>query len=176
MINNYNLELDEVDWKPNYVLSKSSIGHIIFTFKKILNVKPKNIYETTLYDLLKPLLKQLLLEYNRVLLCSNIVERDVKYFNLIGNMPSYISINNEEHGNIKLKKPKIGMMINALKQRIIYILNREIPFLYQQNENYLIEFKKMRFQLNNFEDFVNSFENEFIDAIDQAHKVQQYYY
>lgn len=169
----YNLTLDLVEWKPYYSLSKSSVGQIMYSFQRILNVIPKNIYEETLYEILKPLIENLVNEYCKILLCSSIVENNVKYYNLIGKMPTNVSICESEHGMIKLKKPKIGKMISALKQRISFILKREIPTLYLQNDEYLKEFNNMRIEIKNFEEIVNNFEQEFIEAIDAAHKAQQ---
>ena len=37
--------LDNVDWKPYYVLSRASLGQIMVSFDKIRHVVPKNNYE-----------------------------------------------------------------------------------------------------------------------------------
>lgn len=169
----YDLSLDQVNWNPSYILSKASIPQIIISFKNILKVNPKNEYETTLYQRLKPAVEILINAYDEILRCKNLKENQVKYYNLIINMPSSVTIFHKEHGRIRMSNAKIGALIEACKQRIKFILERDIPSLYLTDHEILQEFNKMKSQMENFEYNLLDFEAEFILAIDEAHKTQQ---
>ncbi|QKF94260.1 hypothetical protein QKU48_gp0802 [Fadolivirus algeromassiliense] len=171
---NSELTLDMVNWKPFYSLSRASLGQIMVSFKNILKVAPKNTYETALYSRLKPAVEGLLECYNDILKFNSPVERDVKYYNLIVNLPHGVSENEQHHGSIQMRNAKIGKLIEAAKQRIQFIETRETPVMYTTNQNYLQEFNKMKNQLNDLKDTLDDFEEEFVEAVDQAHKAQQH--
>ena len=173
---NYQLSLDSVKWNRNYSLSRASIGQIMRSFNNILSVNPKNIYEETLYKHLKPEVQKLMDDYNQLLLCDNAYNFNVRYYNLIVNMPKDVSIYNQEHGNIRLGNPKIGALIKASKQRIDFIINREIPYICKQDQNIHIEFIKLQQDMIKFKETLINFEKQFVLAIDKAHKSQQVYY
>jgi hypothetical protein len=172
-IKEYALSLNMVDWKANYVLSKASIGQIMVCFSNILKVIPKNVYEIKLYEKLKPAIEKLLSEFNKMLMYKEVKDRDVKFYNLIVNMPNNVSINDVEAGSIVLKSAKIGALIKAMKQRINFIKDREFPQRYLEDQELLQEFHNLRMVINNYLNAVNDFESEFISAIDGAHKAQQ---
>lgn len=168
------LDLDQVNWNSNYILSKASLGQIMVSFRNILKVNPKNLYETTLYGNLKPAIKSLLDVYCNILNCKNLKEYNVKYYNLIGNMPSSVSELHDEHGCIRMKNAKISALIKASKQRTDFIIQRETPLMYLDDSEYLIEFTNMKMQLANiFVKQLLEFETDFIFAIDEAHKAQK---
>jgi len=163
--------LDMITIESYYCLSRASLGQIIKTLLNILNNIPKNTYEKNLYSRLKPAIEYLVGYYTDILKYSNNIEKDVKYYNLIVNLPKSISVNEIEHGNIKLKYAPIGKLIVAAKQRLEFIETREIPKLYIDNELYLKEFIKMKKQLVNFTYALKDFEYEFVDAVIKARNV-----
>ena len=170
---NNELDLLMVDWKPYYILSKASIGQIMMCFTKILNVVPKNTYELKLYEYLKPSTTTLISEFKKLLIYDNDIERDILFYNLIINLPKTVSVNDEEDGLIKLRSAKIGYLIKAIKQRIKFIQERDIPQRYVNNLEQLEKFNSLRSNINNFNSMVCIYESEFIVAIDQAHRSQQ---
>lgn len=170
------LSLGSVDWKPNYVLSRASIGQIMVCFSKILYVVPKNIYEDKLYEKLKPLTEHLLNDFKNLLTYTGDKDRDVKFYNLLINMPINVSVNDREDGLIKLKYAKIGSLIKAAKQRIKFIIERDAPERYLGDQELLQEFNNLKSRIKNFLDTMNDYEAEFINAIDSAHKAQQVYF
>lgn len=172
----WNLSVFEVYWARYFNLSEASIGQIIYCFYNIISIVPKKVYDEVLYEYLKPAIWTLLKEYSKILNCNSQTEKDVKYFNLIRTMPNGTSVYPEEHGKIKLGKPKIGALIKAMKQRITFILERETPQIYLNNQEMLSEFLNMKIQLQEFYTTVRNFEQEFVLAIDEAHKAQQRYY
>jgi len=167
-----NLSIYQVPWKYNCSLSNASIGQIICCLNNVLYLEPKKVYEEKLYEFLKPSIQTVLIEFNNILNCHGIFELNVKYYNLIVPLPNNVSIFPEEHDRIKLGKPKIGALIKAIKQRIEFILIRDTPKMYLNNQFMLDEFLKMRTQLQEFLIVIRKFEQEFILAVDEAHKAQ----
>lgn len=166
----FDLTLNLVPWKPTFILSKSSIGQIMLSFSNILRVKPKNKYETTLYKYLKPAVETLVNAYSDMLKCSNVKEQQVKYYNLINVMPLGVTIFPETHDLIMMKNAKIGELIKAAKQRLNFILERDTPVIYVNDEEALEEFNNMKLQINNFIVILDNFEKEFMASINKAHK------
>lgn len=169
----YDLNLDQVNWKPNYNLSKASIAQIIVSFKNILKVNPKNHYETALYSKLKPEVEKLLSTYNEILKCKNVKEQSVKYYNLIVPLPNNVAIYPEEHGSVMMKNARIGSLIKAAKQRIEFIENRETPAIYITDPELIQEFNNMKLRMKELSQVLTCFEKSFVLAIDSAHKAQQ---
>lgn len=165
---NFLLRLDMVDWKPSYVLSKASLGQIMQCFNNIKNLIPKNLYERTLYSILKKIGEKLTEDYESTLISESKEEYSVKYHNLIVKLPLNVSINEEAHGNIKLKNASIGKLILASKQRIDFILKREPPLIYINNSSLLNQFEKMKKLLQEFYEKLIIFEEDFVLAIDEA--------
>jgi len=166
------ITLESVIWKFNFTLSRASIGQIMVSFQNILKVRPKNTYESILYDQLIPATQKLINKYSIILSYQNKNEYNVKYYNLIVNLPNNISINDEEHGQIKLGHAKVGALIHALKQRIEFIIRRDMPELYKQDINLCDEFTKLQKNMIEFKQSVIEFENEFVQAINSAHKAK----
>ena len=135
--NTFQLNLKMVDHKPYYILAHASIGQIMVSFQNILSVKSKNEYEEKLYAILIPEIKKLVNEYNEMLSFTNHNEMQVRYYNLITNFPKAVSIYEKEHSKVTMGNPKIGALIKAIKQRLDFIITREIPELYKLNENLL---------------------------------------
>lgn len=169
----YKSLLKLVNWNGNYSLSKASIGQIMVCFNRILSVQPKKLYEQILYENIKPEIIGLLNRYCDILVCDTQDEFDVKYHNLIKNLPRNVEIYPEMHKKVQLWKPRIGALIFALKQRVEFICKRDTPMIYLKNQQFMKQFTKMRFQLTDFLEYLRDFEQSFMIAIDQAHKGQQ---
>lgn len=168
----YNLNLGLVDWHPYYFLSKGSLGQIMVSFSKINSTNPKNIYERTLYQKLNIIIKGLVDRYDEMLQCNSEEEKNVKFHNLIVNLPKGVSIYDDIHGYIKLGYAKIGQLIYAAYQRIDYILDRDIPTIYENNDLLLKEFNKMKDELAIFRTELESFETSFMEYINEARQMQ----
>jgi hypothetical protein len=166
----YLLNLNYVDWKQNYKLSEASIGQIMVSFRNILNVKPKNNYEEILYSHIKPDIQNLINKYEQILDCKNFIEQNVKYFNLIDNLPFGVKILDNEHGNVLLGRAKLGFLIRAIIQRITFIENRELPICYQDNIVMKEEFEQLKIKITEFKQDIWKFEVIFVGAIDRARR------
>jgi len=166
------LDLSLIDWKPYYRLCYSSLGQIMVSFTKVLNVTPKNNYEITLYGILKPALTDLIDSYKQLLHFESENEKNVKFHNLIVGLPYGVSVLENEHGDMFMGRAKIGQLIRASKQRIEFMLTREAPMIYKKNLELFDSFINLRNEINKFRDDMNSFEIEFIDAIDEAHNAR----
>lgn len=164
------ISLDNVIWKHYFKLSQASLGQIIISFCNILKVQPKNQYEINLYENLKPLVHQLVNNYNTILVYTNKNEHDIKYYNLIVNLPKTVSINEEQHGQIILGHAKIGCLIQAAKQRIEFIIGRDIPDVYKQDQNLSELFLQLQKDMRKFKDDMIEFEKAFVLAINLAHR------
>lgn len=165
---NNELNLNMVNWRPNYILAMASIGQIMVSFSKIKNLVPKNSYESVLYIKLNKNISILLEKYNDLLKYNSNAEREVKYYNLIVDLPKNTFIDDKD--NIYLKNARIGKLVNASKQRINFILNRDIPFRYKNNVLYENAFVQMRDELKEFYETLINFEKDFVISIDEAKK------
>jgi len=175
-----NLSLDMVTINHRYRLDRASIGQIMKRISNLGIKNPKNEYQKTLDGFFSTEVPKLVNSYNELLKCSSQEEHVVKEFNLLGELPRKMSLDTEIKKSSFLFKASMGDMFAALKQRIKFIVDREIPKFYETNEKYKEEFINMQKQISEFRSSVDEFENNFVDTIDKAmksknseHKVQQ---
>ncbi len=160
--------LGMVDFKPNYYLSKASIGQIMVCFQNVLSVKSKSNYETRLYSAILPEINKLVQQYNGMLTFKNYPEMIVRYYNLLNKLPPNVTVYKEEHGTIQMKNPKIGALIKAAKQRLQFIITREMPDIYRINSELSKEFNNLKSDCQNLYDNMVQFEELFVKAVRSA--------
>jgi len=168
--NEIKLNLQMVNYKPYFILAHASIGQIIVCFQNIMGCQAKNVYEEKLYAIIMPEIQILLDEYNEMLSSNSYEEMQVKYYNLLIDLPKGVSINQKEHSKIKMNNVKIGSLIQATKQRLEFIITRPTPTIYQYNENLLKEFNKLQNDSKLFLDSIINFEHVFVNAIRTCYK------
>lgn len=159
------LSIEMVEFKMTHYLAKASIGQIMFCFQRILNTQPKNDFEKNLYDNLFPQIKKLLEEYEKMLEGTSNSKILVRYHNLIAKLPPGTIIYQGEHGRIKMRNPKIGALIMAIKQRLQFIMSRDIPEIYKNNEELLKEFNDLKADCIVFYGSICTFEKKFTFAV-----------
>lgn len=174
-------KLESVNWQPHYRLSKASIGQIMITFESILKkMKAKtelNIYEQTLNSRVIPKMESIVDQFKKILSNSdNDFKKQVIFYNLIVDLPKGVMIDNDKHGKIFLKHANIGGLLEAARQRLSFILEREIPEIYKTDPNLDAAFYCLRVELAIFLNEVIDFEDYFMESIKLAHVAQQNYY
>jgi thiaminase len=170
--------LDKVIIQHNYRLEQASLGQIMRRLSN-LNIKsPRNKYQEMLNEFFSTEVTRLVNTFNEILKCSTVEEYMVKEYNLLGNLPRKVVINEDIKKSHWLFTASIGDMCAALRQRIEFIVNRHIPEFYTSNKRFTVEqkekytekFKHMQQQMIGFIDDVNEFEKRFIKTIDVAMK------
>ena len=172
------IPLSEIDYKKNgkkVYLAGASLAQIIKSMEDIQIKHKKTIYEMVLDEWFSSAIPEFISEYKKLLLYSNKVEYDVKYFNLIGNLPKGLRIYNDTDGKTVLSRAPLGQRIRALHQRISYILRRPTPLGYIHRLDYLQAFKQIQEEMKYFERVVVNFELSFQEAIHKAHRNQNAY-
>jgi len=152
-------------------LCESSFGEIMQAFSQI-TIKKRELkaYEYFLKSWFQVSIPNIVNEYLELLEYKTKKQWAVNYFNLIGPLPPQLYINEEEH-NMILKKSNLGNLLKALKNRIHFMLNRDIPPMYLHDCEYLEHFNDIRSKLKMFDQNIDNFEKEFVKAIDMAHHV-----
>jgi len=167
--------LDKVQYNRKYELHRASIGQIMVSFKLIATnpFHPKNTYQQVFGDLTSAAATKLVEAYEKILVCENDKEKNVKFFNLIVNLPKNITIDEEHHANMHLGSSSIGSLLDALKQRIDFIVKREVPDKCKADDDLQKYFIQMQREIDEFYDDVDDFEAEFVTIVDKAHKAQE---
>lgn len=174
---NYNIS--NVFWEPYYILSKASIGQIIYT---MLYIQDPTSY---LYKKTNPIILQKIREitdfYQEKLVKVSMIDKNVAFYNLIVDLPRSINVDNEIHGKIKLSHARIGQLIYALKTRITFILNRPVPQINFKdtdtdgsNEDYnlyKISFNNMQKDMKELMDIVLEFEDYYVNFVKKKNYV-----
>lgn len=154
------LNINSVMWEPYFVLSKASAGQIIYTLIYIRD----NIQDIQVSELLT----KFIAKYENLLNSDNEIYRNVLYFNLLVNLPRSINVDDHLYGSIKLSKAKIGVLIKCLKQRVQFIINREIPipkYIEFDIEDYSKEFLHLQDSMKNYYSDILEFEKEFVTLV-----------
>jgi hypothetical protein len=165
IMNNY------ITFENNQKLNRASFGQIMATIANVsINKKDLKPYEYYMKGWFNKNIPILILEYLKLLTWLSDKQWWVLYFNLIGNLPNKIHIYQEKH-NIMLKGANLGYLIEALKNRVNFIITRKIPIMYLNDQEYLTFFNNLRELLKIFLQKIIIFEQEFVNAIDNAHHI-----
>ena len=159
----YNLSLDQVELKNWFKLNRSSLGQLLGQLQKVDIKNPNNEYKISFKAWIKNSgdIQELVSAYNNILRSNSKIEYNVKKVNLLGNLPKDIIVNTS-HNDTNLNKSRIGDIIRASKQRIIYMITRELPERYMDDKKERIEFRKIQFQMVWFLLVMIKFECKFV--------------
>lgn len=164
------ISLDMIRIEKYYRVSKSSLPQLLVRLKMVNIDNPKNSYEFMFNKLYRQRVQIVINEYNKVLKYRTSVEYYIKVYNLFGRLPKNIIIETFMKGSDKLFQSRVGDLITAIKQRIEFIIDRNVPqvyYLWDYNEelNYVEEFNKMQNELTKFWYTIDKFEKDFKEII-----------
>ena len=166
------MSLDKVKIGRRHKVNRASIAQLVKRLSTSRIKNPKNIYQESLNEFFDAQNPKLAKAYNDILNCSNYEEYVVKEYNLLGDLPGKMAIDTSIQKSNLLFKAAVGDMINALKQRVKFIIEREIPVYYNSNEQFKKEFINMQEQIAEFSYEVNEYEENWIKANDTAQKAK----
>jgi hypothetical protein len=176
----YELSINNIKTYYELTIDRASIGQLILSLN-FLGIKKKakqNIYQKKLNKIFfTTKAKEFVEIYNKLLKCESEEERSVKYFNLVGPLPKKLSIPQKlsKTGSPILNIAKIGDRIQALKQRVDFIANRDLPSFYNDKPSHTKHFYEMQELMKSFVDEIDKFEIDFRKAIDICTKLQNAY-
>ena len=166
-INNANINIiKDIKYEKYYKLCSAGIGQIIRAIheKQIHNIDNEHKKKLSLF--FEENNQALIDSFIKIYLnTENEYDKQIRKYNLMnGKLPRKIKINEEKH-NIKIGRAKMGQLIKALKQRINFIIEREIPEYYknkEENINYMLGFKKLQQDMKEFLNEILIFESNYI--------------
>ncbi len=165
----YELDVGMVELKKWHKLDRASLGQIMRRMMDVQIKNPKNSYEIVLDEFFRSKTSELVNAYNKILECWSFEEYEVKLYNLIGKLPPGLKIEIPIRKTNLLSRASMGDMVVAIKQRINFILTRDLPVMYTFRPEYKDAFLKMQTELSEFLEKVEIYEEEFQDVIDKAH-------
>ena len=168
------LGLQCVRWNPFIILSKASLGHLMVNFGNLLVLQPKNTYQTILYKNIHPFIVKILDTFTEMLSFKTEQEKNVKLYNVLGELPHEVFINHCTDGRIYLCNLRIGKLISTTKQRVEYIINRNVPSRYIGDEILTDEFIKVRTSMKKLMLALNEFEIGFVESLNKANVYKDY--
>lgn len=187
---NYDLSVTNIPIEHGYVITKASIGQLMSRLFFLVQIGYQDtqlsansnseyhnlIYKRCISKFFSTRLNQFVQKYEDILKCENSWENAVKDYNIgsVG-LPKGMIIPQKINGTNKLSRSKIGDIIQAVKQRADFIINREVPTIYDSHEDhqyYRMYFVKMQDEIKQFWPEIESFESDWIRCIDKAKKAQ----
>jgi hypothetical protein len=161
-----NYTINNIMWEPYFFLAKASIGQLFVTLIKIQDeLEEPNPVLT--------ILQQLTAKYLEILKAETFPAKNVKFFNLIVNLPKGVSIElyKQKH---RLGTVPIINVIESIKNRIIFIINRELPIPKSLDpkitmEEYEVEYNNLKTAMKSLLAEVINFETDYI-KIYQLHQ------
>lgn len=173
-VKNQNLSLSFIKINKYHELDKSSLAEIMKRLDGIKIKHPKDQYQETMKKFFDTKKKQFIKFYENILQCETNEEYIVKYYNLLAPLP--LNIINSGGIKTKIKKTNVLVkaaiydMIQALKQRINYIIESKIPVMYEYNELYKKEYLKIKDDMKIFLQKLIKFEKDWEKTKKQANK------
>ena len=111
-------------------------------------------------------MEKLLKKFNELLQYSSEKERRVRYFNLGGKMQKEVRM--KFHHRVELGKANCGPLLEAMDQRLDYVLSRSVPVKYDQDSGKV--FETLQEELKSFKEFVDNMNDEYQHVIGKARK------
>lgn len=165
-----------INYKREYKLNKSGLGQIICALDNVgIRKEKKKKYEEILAQFFDDKIPYVIEAYEDLL--RNSIDQDnqddynMRHYNLTKRLPKNIVIEEQKH-NIILGKANVGNLIEALLNRITYIIERDMPKIYEKEDCNVGYWKKFQEDLVKFREIIKEFEEEFKKIIDVAHKKQ----
>lgn len=173
-------QVSDVWVSRNHKLSKASPGQIMKRIFNITKSKPKNKYQLELYKFFDSFVPEFVQCYNQMVFGDKDTEdydeiKSVRIVNLLGMLPKTLSIDTNITKQDNLFLASIGDMINALRQRLTFICQRNSKELYSNNDKQCQEFEKLQVDVTIFMDKLVDFEDGFRDANQKAHLSKKEY-
>lgn len=164
------IDLNQFLWKPTYKLSSASAAQIIIGLGKTVErlEEPKNSYQEILYPYFYKQVPALDESFKRLLKYSSEKERMTRFFNLGGKMSKGTEVKMKYHNNVNLGNGNFGPFLEALTQRIEYILTRKTPIRYESDADFLSAFEKLKEDLKPFLEELKEAHKEYTEVVVQA--------
>lgn len=160
----------------NQLLCNASIGQIMLALSRVnIRKNNKNEYEKVLSRWFTVAIPAIVKKYVSLFYSKSSQDYDVRWYNLAGFLPKGINIFPKEHSML-LSKANLGNLLKAINQRLNFILDREPPKMYLENETLLFWFRGLRTDLRLFEADIKKFNDAFVAIIDYAIKTQKQWY
>ena len=163
-----------IDYSPSYKWERTSIPQFIISllyvgFTKMI-LKP---YELVLKSWFVTIIPVFIKKFEGLLVYSCRIEYDIIVYNLTTNLPIGVRKPHPKYGKMKLGRISIGAVIEGLRERFTWMIERETPKYYIAHPEYLPYWEVFIAKCASFLDVIKEFETSWIKVIDDAHKIQR---
>lgn len=164
------IDLNQFLFKGTYKLSSASAAQIIIGLGKTIErlEEPKNSYQEILYPYFNKQVPALLESFKRLLKYTSEKERMTRFFNLGGKMSKGTEVKMKYHNNVNLGNGNFGPFLEALTQRVEYILTRKTPIRYESDADFLSAFEKLKEDLKPFLEELKEAHKAYTEVVVQA--------
>lgn len=164
------LSINKIYYNPYQQLCEAGIGQIVIQINKIQIIKPRVPYQIILNEWFNKNIPILVELYLRILKKGESMEdRLVREYNLTQPLPEHVKVLPNKHKKI-MKNINMGNLIEGLKQRTIFIIQRSVPSFYT-NDTEINAFVSLQQDMFDFYTFICYFEKDFRRIIDKAHAI-----
>lgn len=162
----------KIDYNPWYLLSKCSAGQIIkaiYKYKIVEDNQPRTRY---INEWLNNNINIIITEYINMI-NDNEIEFPVYDCNLLGNLPNGAKIDDDKHHKY-LNKCTINELLDALDNRIKYMLERPVPLYYKINTDLYKYYSEMVDKVSKYKLTLEEFRKEFDDVVNNITSIDTY--
>ncbi|AYV78343.1 MAG: hypothetical protein Edafosvirus10_18 [Edafosvirus sp.] len=162
------IDFNSINFRAYYKLSNASLWQIVMALQKILDNQNESsdFYQKMYKKWFNEHIPIIITEFKKLLNYTNGTdEKNVRLINLGGDVDGKIpvSVFMNYHHKIQLgNSGKFGVFIDAIMQRIDFILTRDQPILYQTNELFSKYFETLRDELKEFQKVIEGKQIEWI--------------
>lgn len=145
--------LDNIVLNPKLCLSKASMAEIMVAVKKSQDRDATDPWQEMFIAEFKEKIPSLVKKYEEMLVprenkriidYNKDLDLGTRVTNLYGSLPPHVEIKPKKHRKIKLSDGHMGAFVQAMFQRLDYMLYRPIPQFYQKNKAYKPYFYSLR--------------------------------
>lgn len=172
MSNNFKIDLNGIIINKEHRLSIASAAQIVKSMAQSIKQFDNldNEYQQVLYPFLSDKITLLSKEFQDLLHYDSEKERNVKSDNLCSRLPNTTEAGPSYHNKIRLYNANFGPLLEALKQRVSYILTRDTPqkYLNTKDDTELVLFTKLKSDLQPFLNLLDAVFEEFKVTLNKA--------
>ena len=158
------LEECDVDIKSYYILSKASLGQIIYKINSLQYYEPKtnNEYQKKICNWFKEEIPKFINHFEKILESRDGRDYEIRHYNIF-ILKKGVEINSRNH-RVQLRYSRMGKLIEALKQRCDHLSLKEMPYCYIESKDKLY-FRTLQRDIMNFLGIIEEFEKKFSDYV-----------
>jgi len=170
----FKISLQNVPLRSGHILAKASAAQIVKNMSDSIKETgdEENDYQKILYPALRRNSKSIVEEFEKLCVYTSETDRCVRSANLFTPLSKTADAGPKFHTKTRLtNNTNFGPLLEALEQRVSYVLKKEVPKRYTENKEEGDAFNTLRDQLKTFSESLMNASEDYSTALTKAREL-----